>query len=109
MRVRTALLVGAVLLAGLGLAGAATAAPIDGSDHETNETTNTSGSAGAEVGICVTGVDSPCNGQQWDGDRSTARTHEAVMSNGSASVESGFDVGALVRLVGSVAFGLTLG
>lgn len=77
MRLRMPLLVGAVLLVGLGLAGAATAVPADdnsiseqtiGDDTDTNNETTDDG----DVGICVTGVDSECNGEEYDGDNDTA-------------------------------------
>ena len=70
MRTRVALLVGAVLLAGLAMAGAATATQADAQlgDEQIN---GTDGDNGTDVGICMIGVDSACNGEQWDGDNET--------------------------------------
>lgn len=61
---------GAVLLAGLATAGAATATQADAqpADQRIN---GTDGDNGTDVGICMIGVDSPCNGEQWDGDNET--------------------------------------
>lgn len=72
------------------LAGAAIATPdsptddgpaINDSDSERDNTT---------AGICVTGVDSPCNGEQWDGDR-PARTDETTDSG--PTIGEGADLG----------------
>jgi hypothetical protein len=68
MRTNVALLVGAVLLGGLALAGTATAA--DGQYHSLNDSLADDDN-GTDVGVCVIGVDSPCNGEGWDGDNET--------------------------------------
>jgi hypothetical protein len=67
MRTRVALLVGAVLLGGLALAGTATATHADGQYHSLNDSIDTDEN-GTDVGVCMIGSDSPCNGEQWDGD-----------------------------------------
>jgi len=74
MRTRVPLLVGAILLAGLAMAGAATATQADGQYHSFDESINGTDGDGNEtgVGICVVGADSPCNGEQWDDDNETS-------------------------------------
>lgn len=64
MRTSVALFVGAVLLGGFVLGGSVTAAQSADSTHNGTDT----GDNDTEVGICVIGVDSPCNGDEWDGD-----------------------------------------
>lgn len=64
MRTSVALLVGAVLLTAFALAGSATATQSADSAHNGTD----SGDDGPEVGVCMIGVDSPCNGEEWDGD-----------------------------------------
>lgn len=59
---RDVFFVAAALLGAVLLAGAATATPTT-TDSTLNESDN-----GTQVGICMIGVDSPCNGEQWDGD-----------------------------------------
>lgn len=109
MTVRRSLLVGALLCCGLLLAGAVTAAPANGTGESIDDGANATEST--QVGICVVGADSPCNGEQWDGDR-PARTDEstvAVGSSGTVHTETGVafpGLDFLVRLFGG--FGLAL-
>lgn len=82
-----ALLFGAVLLAGTATATATTVdSPLNESDNET------------EVGICVIGVDSPCNGEEWDGDESgdneTASDLDEQPVRGNESADSGTAIGS---------------
>lgn len=91
MRTSAALLVGVVLLAGLAMAGAATATQADGTYHSLNESSNqTDDGNGTGVGVCVIGVDSPCNGAKWDGDddigdeQNTSERIEPVEGNGDS-------------------------
>lgn len=69
MRTSVALLVGAVLLTAFALAGSATAT--QSADSVLNGTD--SGDDGPEVGVCMIGVDSPCNGEEWDGDENDTK------------------------------------
>jgi len=92
MRTRVPLLVGAILLAGLAMAGAATATQTDGQYHSLDESINgTDDGNETGVGICVVGADSPCNGEQWDGDNETSDDERQVSDDEQS--EDGSDAG----------------
>lgn len=92
MRTRVALLVGAVLLGALVLAGSATALQADGQTHVINDSANrTTNETSAQVGVCMVGVDSPCNGEPWDGgatesERSTGVANDTTTDEGTAGI-----------------------
>lgn len=74
MNLRQPLLVAAVLLCGLLLVATATATTAaDGGDSIGSNETATNDT---QAGVCVIGVDSPCNGEQWDGDDPNGSTTE---------------------------------
>jgi hypothetical protein len=59
-------------------AGDGTLTPVDGGDRPTDDAQppklpdeNRTAGNDTAVGICVVGADSPCNGERWDGDRTT--------------------------------------
>jgi len=60
MRVQLPLFVGALLLASLAMAGAATAVPADGESLPTESVTDENESS--DAGICLVGAGGPCNG-----------------------------------------------
>ena len=89
---RTTAILATVLFGAVLLAGAATAAstgqgntPSAQVDSPTNESANDT----AQVGICVTGVDSPCNGEAYDGDDEP----KPVPVSENVSAETGIGVG----------------
>lgn len=88
-----ALLVGCLLLAGAATAAAAANGPTAASSIDGNETT---ANESAQAGICVVGADSPCNGEQWDGDARTNESTESGTAIGGGHGESGSDAGICV-------------
>jgi len=91
---RTIAILVTVLFSAVLLAGTVTAASTvqgDGPSAQVDSPTNESANDTAQVGICVTGVDSPCNGEAYDGDDQPKPV--PISENESADTGTGIGVG----------------